>query len=81
MNQEQFGQFWAELKAPLRAKWGKITEVDLTQIEGVLASFQAIVHERYGVLEKQDVFTWANRRYSHWSGNYAGYKEEAKPLS
>ena len=75
MNQEQFGQFWAELKAPLRAKWEKITEVDLTKIEGTLATFQAIVHERYGVSEKQDVFTWANRRYSHWCGNYAGYKD------
>ena len=52
MNQEQFGQFWAELKAPLRAKWEKITEVDLTKIEGILASFQTIVHERYGVSEK-----------------------------
>ena len=75
MNQEQFQQFWAELKAPLRAKWGKITAVDVTKIEGSLASFENIVHERYGLSEKQDVFTWANRRYAHWSGNYAGYKD------
>jgi uncharacterized protein YjbJ (UPF0337 family) len=75
MNQEQFGQFWAELKAPLRAKWGKITEVDITKIEGMLAGFETVVHERYGELEKQDVLTWANRRYAHWSGNYAGYKD------
>jgi hypothetical protein len=75
MNQEQFGQFWAELKAPLQAKWEKITEPDLTRIEGTLATFQTVVHERYGVSEKQDVFTWANRRYSHWCGNYAGYKD------
>ena len=26
MNQEQFGQFWEQLKAPLQAKWEKITE-------------------------------------------------------
>ena len=75
MNQEQFGQFWPELKAPLRAKWERITEVDLGNVEGILSSFQTIVHERYGVLEKQDVFTWANRRYAHWCGNYAGYKD------
>ena len=48
MNQEQFGQFWTELKAPLRAKWERITDVDLTRIEGILASFQTVVHERYG---------------------------------
>ena len=29
MNQEQFGQFWTQLKAPLKAKWNKITESDL----------------------------------------------------
>ena len=75
MNQEQFGQFWAELKAPLRAKWEKITEIDVTKIAGTLASFETIVHERYGVSEEQDIFTWANRRYAHWSGNYAGYKD------
>jgi hypothetical protein len=29
---------------------------------------------------KQDVYIWANRRYAHWSGNYAGYKDiESKP--
>ena len=75
MNQEQFGQFWAELKTPLRVKWEKITELDLTRIEGILASFQTVVQERYGDAEKQHVFTWANRRYAHWSGNYAGYKD------
>ena len=75
MNQEQFGQFWTELKAPLRAKWERIRDVDLTRIEGILASFQTVVHERYGELEKHDVLTWANRRYAHWSGNYTGYKD------
>ena len=79
MNQEQFGQFWAELKAPLRAKWEKITEEDLAKIEGLLTSFQKVVNDRYGE-PAQDVYTWANRRYAHWSGNYAGYKDiESKP--
>lgn len=80
MNQEQFGQFWAELKAPLRAKWEKITEKDLVKIEGILTSFQKVVNDRYGEPAKQDVYIWANRRYAHWSGNYAGYKDiESKP--
>ena len=26
MNQEQFKAFWIQLKAPLKAKWEKITE-------------------------------------------------------
>lgn len=75
MNQEQFGQFWAELKSPLRTKWEKITEGDLAQIEGNLHTFQSVVHDRYGESAKEDVYVWANRRYAHWSGNYAGYKD------
>jgi hypothetical protein len=75
MNEEQFGQFWTELKTPLRAKWEKITEGDLTTIAGNLNKFQSVVHERYGELQKETVYTWANRRYSHWTGNYVGYKD------
>jgi hypothetical protein len=33
MNQEQFGQFWEQLKAPLQAKWDKITDEDLLEIQ------------------------------------------------
>jgi hypothetical protein len=75
MNQEQFGQFWAQLKSPLRTKWEKITEGDVAEIQGLLTKFQSVVHQRYGESQKEDVYTWANRRYSHWSGNYAGYKD------
>jgi hypothetical protein len=75
MNQEQFGQFWTQLKAPLKAKWEKITEEDLGEIQGDLAKFDLILQKRYGELQKEEVNTWANRRYSHWTGNYLGYKD------
>ena len=80
MNQEQFGQFWDQLKAPLKAKWDKITEEDLTAIHGNWAQFGIILQKRYGELQKEDVVTWANRRYSHWTGNYMGY-QDPKPVS
>lgn len=32
MNQEQFGQFWEQLKAPLKAKWTGISDEDLVEI-------------------------------------------------
>ncbi len=80
MNQEQFGQFWDQLKTPLKAKWEKITAEDLVEIQGDLAKFGTVIQKRYGELLKEDVTTWANRRYSHWTGNYAGYKDpEVKP--
>ena len=77
MNQEQFGQFWAQLKAPLKAKWYKITEEDLVEIQGDLAKFGGVLQKRYGEMQKEEVNTWANRRYSHWTGNYIGYKDPA----
>lgn len=75
MNQEQFGQFWEQLKAPLKAKWDKITEEDLVEIRGGLDRFENVLQKRYGELQKDEVSTWANRRYSHWTGNYIGYKD------
>jgi uncharacterized protein YjbJ (UPF0337 family) len=80
MNQEQFGQFWPELKAPLQAKWGKITDEDLLEIQGNLGTFGSILQKRYGEVQKDEVTTWANRRYAHWTGNYAGY-QDATPAS
>jgi uncharacterized protein YjbJ (UPF0337 family) len=77
MNQEQFGQFWNQLKAPLKAKWDKITEEDLTEIHGNMSQFGIVLQKRYGELQKEEVVTWANRRYAHWSGNYIGYKDAA----
>lgn len=77
MNQEQFGQFWTQLKAPLKAKWEKITDEDLIEIQGDLAKFSSVLQKRYGGVQKEDVNTWANRRYSHWTGNYVGYKDPA----
>ncbi|HEX6726057.1 MAG TPA: hypothetical protein VF078_01800 [Nitrospira sp.] len=77
MNKEQFGQFWEQLKAPLKAKWVNITEEDLIEIKGDLDRFGSVLQKRYGEIQKEEVATWANRRYSHWTGNYTGYKDTA----
>jgi hypothetical protein len=75
MNQEQFGQFWEQLKVPLRAKWEQITDQDLLEIQGNLATFATILQKRYGESHTEEVSTWARRRYAHWSGNYVGYPD------
>jgi len=79
MNQEQFGQFWEQLRTPLNAKWEKVTMEDLDEIQGDLAKFSSVLQRRYGELHKEEVRIWANRRYSTWTGNYAGY-EDAEPF-
>src|SRR5205085_6207222 len=82
MNQEQFKAFWTQLKAPLKAKWEKITDADLLEIEGNLATFTAVLAKRYGTTQNSEVNTWANRRYSHWSGNYTNaYADPVKASS
>jgi len=73
MNQEQFAGHWENLKDSLKEKWDKITDEDLLQIDGDMLNFQKVLAARYGE-EKEAVSTWANRRYSHISGNYDGYK-------
>lgn len=80
MNQEQFGQFWAQLKAPLQEKWGHITDQDMQEIQGNLSTFDAVLQRRYGSIRKDEVRTWADRRYSHWTGNYVGY-QDPKPTA
>ncbi len=75
MTQEQFQHFWLQLKAPLKAKWGKITDTDLGEIQGNLATFGDILQKRYGEGHKAEVSLWADRRHAHWSGNYLGYKD------
>ncbi len=72
MNQQQFTGHWKQLQDPLQAKWDKITDEDLLQIDGDMLKFQEVLAVRYGDA-KEAVSTWANRRYSHTSGNYAGY--------
>lgn len=78
MNKEQFGQFWEQLKTPLKAKWVNITEADLVEIKGDVDACGTVLEQRYGELQKAEVALWADRRYAHWSGNYLGYKEEVQ---
>lgn len=79
MNQEQFGQFWSQLEAPLKTQWIKFTDEDLEQIEGNLDIFNRTVETRYGE-KKDEVSLWANRRYAHWTGLYQGYVDR-KPVA
>lgn len=79
MNQEQFGQFWTQLKAPLKTNWSKITDEDLTEIHHGLARFSSPEPVwRRGAEGSRAI--WVNRRYSHWTGNYVGYKDPQPKL-
>ena len=49
MVQEQFGQFWLQLKAPLKARWDQIDGGDLEEIEGNLAMFTDMLGSAMGM--------------------------------
>ncbi|MGE0469989.1 MAG: hypothetical protein AB7L09_13570 [Nitrospira sp.] len=57
--------------------WKHITEEDLVEIHGALGTFGTVPQMRYGDLHQEAVVTWANHRYSCWSGNYEEYKDAA----
>ena len=80
MNQEQFGQFWEQLKTPLKDTWVKITDADLQEIEGDLMRFSSVLHNRYGEMKKDEMNTWANRRYSHSGSGTEGIGGRGRPM-
>jgi uncharacterized protein YjbJ (UPF0337 family) len=48
MNQDQFAGNWSQLKGAVKAKWGKLTDDDLTQIEGRRDQLVGRLQARYG---------------------------------
>ena len=54
---------WKQLKGRAKQQWGKLTDDDLTQINGKREQFEGKIQERYGIAKDQvrkDVDTWLN---------------------
>lgn len=61
MNSDQIKGKWAQLKGSAKAKWGDLTDDDLTEIEGETEKLAGKVQERYGI-EREE----AKRRVDEW---------------
>lgn len=48
MNQDIIQGKWKQLKGTLKAKWGKLTDDDLDQLEGNQQYLSGKLQERYG---------------------------------
>ncbi len=48
LNKDIFKGKWKELKGDIKAKWGKLTDDDLTEIEGNQEKFIGILQKKYG---------------------------------
>ena len=72
MNKDQATGSWNELKGKLKQQWGKLTDDDLTVLEGSAEELSGRIQKRYGIAreeaEKQiGQFREANRNlFSSW---------------
>lgn len=48
MNKDQADGNWKQLKGKVKEKWGKLTDDDLTVIEGKREQLVGKIRERYG---------------------------------
>lgn len=54
---------WKQTKGRIKEKWGKLTDDDITQINGKRELFEGKLQERYGIAKdrvRQDVDNWLN---------------------
>ena len=48
MNQDVLKGKWRQIKGKVKTKWGKLTDDDLTSIEGSFDTLVGKIQERYG---------------------------------
>jgi uncharacterized protein YjbJ (UPF0337 family) len=53
MNQDQAGGKWRQFKGKIKEQWGKLTDDDLTMIEGNRDQFIGRLQERYGIAKEE----------------------------
>ena len=65
MNWEQVRGNWNQLKGEVKQQWGKLTDDDLTYVEGSRDKLVGRVQERYGI-EKDE----AERQLKDWESRH-----------
>jgi uncharacterized protein YjbJ (UPF0337 family) len=58
MNETVFRGKWAQLKGRIKQQWGKLTNDDLTQIEGSAEAAVGRLQERYGHSREEAQRAW-----------------------
>ncbi len=69
MNSDQLAGNWKQLTGSVKEKWGKLTDDDLTQIDGKREKFVGKVQERYGIAKEE-----AQKQVDAW---YATHEQKA----
>lgn len=65
MNSDIMKGEWKQIKGEVKRQWGKLTDDDLTQIEGSRERLAGVLQERYGLAKAdaaRQVRDWETRR-------------------
>lgn len=69
MNKDEIGGNWKQLKGKAKEKWGKLTDDDMTVIEGKRDQLVGKIQERYGYAKDQaekEVSDWERKNDHRW---------------
>nr|WP_024965994.1 CsbD family protein [Pantoea sp. IMH] len=61
MNSDEAGGNWKQLKGKVKEQWGKLTDDDMTVVEGKRDQLVGKIQERYGYAKDQ-----AEKEVSDW---------------
>ncbi len=64
MNWNNVEGNWKEFKGRVKQQWGKLTDDDLTRIEGKRDELEGLLQQRYGYAQdvtRREIDTWLGR--------------------
>jgi uncharacterized protein YjbJ (UPF0337 family) len=65
MNEDVLKGKWKEIKGGVKEKWGKLTDDDLTQVEGNIEKLLELLQQKYGYAKDK-----AEQEYDDFIGRY-----------
>ena len=69
MNKDQADGNWKQFKGKVKEQWGKLTDDDLTVVEGKRDQLVGKIQERYGYQKDQaekELNEWETKNNYHW---------------
>ena len=69
MNSDQASGNWKQFKGKVKEQWGKLTDDDMTMIEGKRDQLVGKIQERYGYAKDE-----AEKEVADWEGRNRDYR-------
>jgi len=75
MNEDVLKGKWKEIKGGVKEKWGKLTDDDLTQVEGNIEKLLGLLQQKYGYAKDK-----AEQEYKDFIGRYKERAVNGEPV-